>query len=386
MNKRLLCFFAILTLFPTLSQAQDARGMAIGYAATAAPLGIFGIYWNPALEAIPGGVGAWTIASGFSAFDTSNINSPILRFNPANSIQSGSNPVLHYQDYSGLFGVQYGTLSFGAIYDQNLNTNASQDSLSLLNNPVSAGKTYSLGYLNTLQQIETFIVSYAMPLPLGAFQFLSIGGSLKYHYGIYYNQTSLTGAYTQGSTDTTTYQYTSISSNSGLGLSMDLGLFAKVSDMLNVGFMMQNIQSSYNWQAQQQNYTLDSNTGQTILSGAASSVTVSQPFPYTTKLGIAIAPPDKNTYLEGEVSWVSQATQVNAATHWRIGLERYYPAGIVIRLGTFADDISGQELWTLGIGYFRSNFCVDLSGITRSIPDLENSISLGGAIDAAIRF
>ena len=86
--------------------------------------------------------------------------------------------------------------------------------------------------------------------------------------------------------------------------------------MLNVGFMMQNVQSSYNWQAQLQNYSLDPNTGRDVLSGPSSSVTISQPFPYTTKLGIAIAPPDKNTFLEGEVDWQSQTPQVNAATYW----------------------------------------------------------------------
>jgi hypothetical protein len=150
--------------------------------------------------------------------------------------------------------------------------------------------------------------------------------------------------------------------------------------MLNVGFMIQNIQSNYNWQAQQQNYTLDPNTGLDVLSGPSSSVTVNQPFPYTTKLGIAIAPPEKNTFLEGEVSWVNQNT------YWKAGLERYYPGGFVIRLGTFADAVSGQQLWTFGVGYFKSNFAIDLAGITRSVPDLQDSVALGGGIDASIHF
>jgi len=384
MNKRLLWLFLVLIFFPSALRAQDARGMAIGYAVSAAPLGIFGLYWNPALEAVPDGGGSWDIASGFSAFDTSNTNSAILRFSPANSIQSGQDPVQRLQEYSGLFGVQYGSLSFGVIYDQNLNYTASQGALALFNdrsnNAVTAGSSYNLNYLQTTQQIETFILSYAMPLPLSSFQFLSVGGSLKYHYGTQYTQTSLTGTYTQGAPSGTGYQYTEISSTSGLGLSMDLGLYAKISDMLNVGLMIQNIQSNYNWQAQQQNYTLDPTTGQDVLSGPSSSVTVVQPFPYTTKLGIAIAPPDKNTFLEAEVSWVNQTT------HWKAGMERYYPGGLVIRLGTFADDISGQQLWTFGAGYFNSNFSLDLAGITRSVPDLQDSVALGGGIDVSVRF
>ena len=382
MNKHRLLLFLALILFPTALGAQDARGMAIGYATSAAPLGIFGLYWNPALEAAPQGGGSWNIGTGFSAFDTSNINSSILRFSPLNAMQSGQDPVQRYQDYSGLFAVQYGGLSFGAVYDQNLNYNASQGSLSLFNdrsnNAIASGSSYNLNYLNTFQQIETFYLSYAMPLPLGAFQFISAAGSLKYHYGSYYTQTSLTGTYTQGST--TGYQYTETSSTSGLGLSMDFGIYAKISDMMNVGLMIQNIQSSYNWQGQQQNFTLDPNSGQDILSGPSSSVTVSQPFPYTTKLGIAIAPPQTNTFLEGEVSWVNQQT------HWKAGMERYYPGGLVIRLGTFADEISGQQLWTVGIGYFKTNLAIDLAGITRTIPDLQDSVALGGGIDVSILF
>jgi hypothetical protein len=382
MNKRHLLLAAVFLSLPLTTRAQDARAMAVGYAATAAPLGIFGIYWNPALEAVPQGNSTWNIAGGFSAFDTSNTGTPILRYSQSNAMQSGQDPVQRYQDYSGLFAIRYGGLSFGAVYDQNLNYNASQSSLSFFNdrsnNAIASGSNYNLNYLQTQQQIETFILSYAMPLPLGSFQFLSAGGSLKYHYGTQYTQTSLTGAYTQGVT--TGYQYSKITSTSGLGLSMDLGLFAKISDMMNVGFMIQNIQSSYNWQAQQQNYTLDPNTGQDVVSGSSSSVTVNQPFPYTTKLGVSIAPADKSTYLEGEVSWVNQTT------HWRGGLEKYYPGGLVVRFGTYNDDISGQQLWTFGVGFFRSNFSIDLAGITRSIPDLQDSLALGGGIDAAILF
>jgi hypothetical protein len=381
MNKRNLLLLVTLLLLPLPAHAQDARAMAVGYAATAAPLGIFGVYWNPALEAVPQGNSVWNVAAGFSAFDTSNTGTPILRFSPSNAMQSGQDPVLRYQDYSGLFAVRYGGLSFAAVHDQNLNYTASQSSLSFFNdrsnNAVAPGSSYNLNYQQTQQQIDTFILSYAMPLPLGTFQFLSAGGSLKYHYGTQYTQTTLTGTYTQGST--TGYQYSTITSTSGLGLSIDLGLYAKISDMLSLGLMIQNIQSNYNWQAQQQNYTLDQNTGQDI-AGSSSSVTVVQPFPYTTKLGASIATPDKSTFLEGEVSWVNQTT------HWKGGLEKYYPGGLVMRLGTYSDDTSGQQLWTFGLGYFKPNFSIDVSGVTRSIPDLQDSLALGGGIDAAILF
>src|SRR5258708_3936604 len=123
---RFLILFLLAALFlPSLSPAQDAHSMAIGNATTAAPMGVWGLYWNPALEAIPE-VGIWSIASGFSAFDTSNAGSPILRFTEANAAQSSSDPIQRYYQYSGILGVKYNNLSFGVLYDQELNYSASQ--------------------------------------------------------------------------------------------------------------------------------------------------------------------------------------------------------------------------------------------------------------------
>lgn len=382
MNQRRWLAFLAFLLLPTSLLAQDAHSLGIGQAATAAPMGIFGVYWNPAVEALPDS-SQWTLASGFSAFDTSNAGSPILRFNSLNAAQSTQDPIQRFQQYQGLAGVKYAGFTFGVLYDQELNYLSSQGAIALFNDraagPLSPGTSYNLNYQQTKQQIETLVLSYSMPFPLGSLPFLSVGGSLKYHDGTQYDQTVLTGTYTQGST--TGYQYTRTTSNSGLGLSIDVGLLGKVSDLLQVGLMIQNLQSSFNWQAQQQTYNLDPNTGQDIPVPGVTNVTVSQPFPYTTKLGIAIAPPEKNTYLEGEVSWVDQQT------HWRAGFERFYPEnGLTIRLGTFADDISGQQLWTFGLGYLQKSFFIDIAVVTRSIPDFQDSVALGGAVDAGLHF
>jgi hypothetical protein len=43
-------------------------------------------------------------------------------------------------------------------------------------------------------------------------------------------------------------------------------------------------------------------------------------------------------------------------------------------------------LWSFGVGFFRPNFNIDISCVTRNIPDLQDSIALGGGVDAAVRF
>jgi hypothetical protein len=218
-----------------------------------------------------------------------------------------------------------------------------------------------------------------MPFPLGSLQMFSIGGNLKYHDGLQYQQTTLNGTYSSGVT--TGYTYTKTTSTSGLGLSMDLGFYAKLTDALIAGVMLENFQSNFTWQAQQKNYTLDPITGAESPSGPVSNLNVSTPMPYATKLGLAINPPDKNMALEGEVAWSQHQTR------WRFGMERFYPeANLAVRLGTFADQVSNQQMWTFGLGYMTKTLTVDLAFLTRSLPDLQNSISLGGALDAAVRF
>ncbi|HEY5039984.1 MAG TPA: hypothetical protein VIJ93_13020, partial [bacterium] len=244
----------------------------------------------------------------------------------------------------------------------------------------SSTSPYALNYQQTTQQISNVMLSYSTPLPIGTVSLFSVGASLKYHVGLQYQQTTLTGTYQSGNSANTNYQYTRVSSTSGLGYSVDAGFFAKLTDSVQAGMMFQNLNSSFNWQAQQQSLTLDQTTGAET-AGTPSNITVAAPFPYTTKLGLVLAPPDKNTLLEGEISWVQQQT------HWRFGLEQFNPnTFFVLRLGTFFDDISNSQLWTFGLGYDKPNFNIDLSLTTRSLPDVTTSITLGGGLDAVVRF
>jgi len=144
--------------------------------------------------------------------------------------------------------------------------------------------------------------------------------------------------------------------------------------------MLQNLRSRFSWTAQQSNMTLDPATGKET-SSPAQSVTVNQPFPYTTKVSLTASPADKNILLAAEADFIG------ADTHWRFGLERYYPeAHLVVRLGTFNDSVSSSQLWSFGVGYQGPVFAAGLSFLTRSLPAIQDSIALGGALDAEVRF
>jgi hypothetical protein len=375
----------LLSTTPSLLLAQDARSFAIGGAAVGGSNGPFSIYWNPAGLSTPGGnTTGWSVSSGFSAFNTSNSNSPILRFNSQAALASGQDPTAQSLQDLGLVAVQYLAYGGGILYDHELNSTESQGAYQFFQNRQNGtiasnpGATYQLNEQQTVQDIETLILSYSTPLPLTSFQFVSAGFSLKYHYGTAFSQTSLSGSFTQGVGGSPTY--TKTNSTSGLGLSTDFGLLAKLTDALQVGVILQNLTSSFNWSAQQQTYTLDQTTGQES-AGSATNVTVSAPFPYTVKVGVLAAPTGTDTILNAEADFVDHQT------HWKVGVERYYPANnLVVRLGTFNDEVSGAQLWTIGAGFYNAKFSIDGSFVTRSLPNIQDSIALGGALSGSIRF
>ena len=371
-----------LLIFPPQLKAQDAHSLGISGAGTAAPMELFGFYSNPSLLALPGSGGTWTIGTGGSFFDTSNANSPILRFTQQNAGQSAQDPINRYQQYLGIFGVKYLNVAGGATYDQELTYHASQGSLAFLNardaGPISPGTAYNLDFLQTTQQIANFILSYSTQVPIGTFPFLAVGGSLKYHDGIQFQQTNMSGAFTQGSG--TGYQVTKTTSASGLGLSIDGGFIAKVTDSIQIGMMFQNFQSNFSWQAKQQVFALDPLTGQESLTSSFDK-TVDANFPSATKLGILAAPQDKNLAVEAEITWTQ------GVADWRFGLERWYPENhLVVRFGTFNDRVSNSQLFTFGAGYQLPTFNFDLAFLTRSLPAVQDSISFGIALDGEIRF
>jgi hypothetical protein len=127
--------------------------------------------------------------------------------------------------------------------------------------------------------------------------------------------------------------------------------------------------------------TLDPNTGLETVTGSAQNETVQANLPYITRLGMTASPQGKNIYLLGEVEWAPNQT------NWKFGLERYYPeSNMVVRFGTFYDNISQSQLWCFGWGVLTKVITIDLSFLTRSLPAVQDSIAVGGALDAEVRF
>jgi len=358
--------------------------MGMGFAMTAVPMGIYGIIWNPASLGMPAPDGrpeAWTAGAGFSAFDADNTGTPVLQYDEKEALDSGKSPARRGLDNQGLAAVRFINTAGGVVYSKSLNSSSTHSTLKFLSERGSSftDPSYDLDRTLVDRMGTDLVVGYGMPLPFGTMP-VFVGANLKYHLGLSYERTRIDGDFTPGSGVGGGFRYERFSSTSGLGLSIDFGFFGKISDSLQCGMMFENMKSDYSWKGTTRSYTLDPVTGAET-AGPAQDTTRQDPFPYAVKLGFSAAPPEKNIILAGEVEWKE------GQTRWRGGLERYYPEmRLVVRLGTYADEISNEQVWCFGGGYLGNNFVVDIAFVARSLPAIQDSIALGGAVNAAVRF
>jgi hypothetical protein len=383
--KRLSLAFLALLWFPLPLTAQDARSMGMGFATVAVPMGLYGIVWNPSFLGMPapdGRAEAWTVGAGFSALDANNTGTPILQYDDKEALDSDKSPARRGLDNQGVVAIRFINTAGGVVYGKSIYSSSSHDTLKFLKERDASftDPSYSLDQTLRDRMGTDLVVGYGTPLPFGTIP-VYVGANLKYHLGLSYEQTRLRGDFTPGSGLNSGFQYTRFNSTSGLGLSVDFGFFTKVSDTLQCGMMFENLKSDYSWKGTLRTYDLDDTTGADTPIGPPQDITLQDPFPYAIKLGISAAPPEKNIILAGEIEWKE------GKTRWRGGLERYYPeVRLVVRLGTYADEISNEQIWCFGGGYLGKNFVVDVAFVTRSLPAVQDSIALGAAVNAAFRF
>jgi hypothetical protein len=357
----------------------------MGFANTAVPMGVLGLIWNPAflgMQAPDGRPEAWTAAAGFSALDSSNTGVPILRYDLTKALDSGEDPIHRGLSNRGVAAARFMNAGGGTLYSRVVTDLSSRDTLKFLRDrdDTFTDPSYSLDRTTLDRQVSDLVVGYGMPLPFGTIP-VYIGANLKYHLGFSYSRTVLQGDFAPGTGTSGGFRYDRFSSVSGLGLSTDFGFYGKLSDALHVGMMFENLRSDFNWEATRRSYALDPTTGAETPTGPAQTVNLQEPFPYSVKLGLSAAPEGKNIVLAVEVEWKE------GETRWRGGLERYYPeVGMVVRMGTYADEVSGEQIWCFGGGILGKNFVLDAAFTTRSLPAVQDSIQLGAAANASMRF
>jgi hypothetical protein len=377
----MFCF--ILLFFINLSKAfcQDAQSYGMGDTGTGMLSGVLGLYWNPAVFAYSNTTSVQTVA-GFSAWDTSNVSTPILDFSYNTGGQVVQSSVVRNQQYLGLFGLQYQNYGGGVVYDQQLQLQANPDSLAFFQDrqsTLSQSTTYTFNYSNIQQKSENIVLSYGYQVPLQFLPYLGLGGSIKFYRGDLLDETSLQGWYSAGDVTGSNYQYTREYSTNGTGISYDIGLISKVTSSIQIGVLFKNIVSSIRWDGELQTLSLGSNGQETVTQIQDNTIITS--LPRETRVGIVLAPPGKG------IAIAAESRYQNGKSHWYFGLERSYPTShLVIRLGTFIDPVSNRRVYTGGIGYQVAFLQADIALLTEQVPNILNSQGLGGAADLTAQF
>ncbi len=381
MMKRILFILPTLLLIASGACAQDAKSFALAGCGTGTTTDAFGVYWNPAVLALRENAvkGSIQTTAGFSAWDTSNLDMSILDFSETKASQTAAETVTRAYRYHGLFAVQYRNFGGGLYYEDNGDLFANQGALDFKeqrSKRLDPGSSWILDRHEARQKMQHVFLSAAKRMG-GGMQFLALGGSIKFSQGSLYNDFLTSGTFQQGLGGGETSWF---HSEKGRGLSYDVGIWGKFTQSFQAGAVIENIRSDMKWDGTRQIYALDPTTG---MESAVSSMDEEWKtrLQRNLRIGLVIAPEGKDIILSAESRHVSHDTT------WRFGLERLYPKNKVsLRMGTFKDSISSRMLITLGGGIRIKSLALDLALLTRKLPAIMDSQSLGGAFSLGMTF
>jgi hypothetical protein len=376
-QKLLPLILSLLSLAATV-RSQDGRSVAMGGVGTALEWGPESVVWNPAslaLTARPQGI---AIALGASGYDGHNLEGASLDHTDLVAAQSGLGEVRHRQTYHGLIAGQVQSFGGGVLLDHEVDRNLTSPTASFLHNRSAnalAASAYPLDLKESDSQVETLGLSYGKPFPLGQAS-AAVGSTLKIHQGARFRQTHLSGVFQLG-------QPNGVSGNrwtsdSGSGFSVDLGVLVKPTPNLQAGFVWENLKSTFKWKTQREALALDSATGAEVVAPAAGEE-LDAPMTRATRIGIALASPDKSSTL------ATDAHHARGKTQWRFGWERYWvEKDFALRLGTYKDPVSDRRLWTGGVAYLGKRLQVQLGVAGDRWPVVQDSSAFEGGLNLGV--
>lgn len=369
------CLLAsLLSLLAMPSFAQEARSLGVGQCGTALDWGPSALVWNPAALQFSSPPKGWALSVGGTMFDATNTGDAALDFTTSSAARSSSDPVLHTQTYRGLTALQMKNVAGGILYDQDVFFQANQGALDFLSDR-SRGNLRTDPYVFSSrakeERIETLALGYAQSLPLGQMS-AALGGTLKIHQGTRFRQANMDGAFTTGVNGG--YNIEQWSAQSGSGFSWDTGILVKPSSNVQVGYFMEDVNSSFKWRAEHSVLSLDPTTG-AASSSEPEDVTITSNRPRVNRLGFTLQSQDHTSTLTGD------GVHEDGETHWHFGFERLMAQQhLAIRFGTFKDSTSDKRIWTAGLSFFGKSWALDLGAAARKFPVVQDSSGIGAGL------
>jgi hypothetical protein len=266
----------------------------------------------------------------------------------------------------------------GVLFDQDMAYEASQgavDFMAAREHGILAASPYDLSLSKNFERLESFALGFARAFPMGQAS-AAIGGAFKLHQGSRFERTSISGVFTQGAANNV--GYTRWTADSGSGFSWDFGASLKPTSGVQLGLVLENINSSFKWKTQRQNLTLDSSTA-VETSAPPVLETLEANRPKATRFAITLVSPAKDSSLTTEMR------RFRGKSLWRFGFERVWaPQHLVFRIGSFRDETSNLRVWTGGVGYLGKRVELNLGVQADRWPVVQDSSAFGGAFSVAV--
>ena len=146
-----------------------------------------------------------------------------------------------------------------------------------------------------------------------------------------------------------------------------------------MGAVIENVNSTFKWNANHQILGLDPATGmETPISSTLE--TLAAPMEHAVRFGFALISEDQGTAISAD------SRRAEGSTLWRFGYERSWaPQHLAIRLGTYRDPVSDRRVITGGAGYLGKNFKVQLAVSANHWPVVQDSSAFGAALDFSLK-
>lgn len=381
---RKVCLTFLILVGASGATAQDAKSFALAGCGTATMNDAFSVYWNPAALAVrEKHVTGAAISGGFSAWDTSNLEIPVLDVNGRKAAESGADPYRRATLYQGLFAVQHRNYGGGVYYEDSSREQSNASALDFLEArrtlSFPSGATYTPERTTGRTRAQHLVVGTGQNIPVGgAIPFLGVGASLKYTLGSLREETAMGGYFVHGVSDG--LAHTRFRSERGKGISYDAGVLAKLASGFMAGCVWENVKSKVTWEGVAETLAHDVSTGaETTVASRDEEREVA--LPRSIRIGLVLMPEGKDIQIIGE------SRRLDRKTRWRFAVERLYPQQkITVRAGILKDPATDKTDVTLGGGWFMKSLDVNAGILFRKFPAVLDSQSIGGALSASYIF
>lgn len=367
----------------------DARSLGMGGAGTAIADGASAIYWNPANLALNSGRISLLVGTGVEVSNSTLTFGDIQRLVSGADInvfrsQLETNGLNMDSQMVGGLGLSFGSLGMAGLPLGSANGVTDPGFWKvlfiLMNGEIPPAGTYTGAGNISYSLVNAYTLSYARKISLPGIP-LAVGISGKWLSGMSYGDITGEFNFTPPVADPAQNYTVTKEATNGTGMAVDLGLGMKLSSLIQVGLVFENLTGSMQWNGTttREEITGFDGSGNPIISETVVPETYQTTLPPVTRLGIAFRPPIIGLILAGDVRMASGRTTYNLGLEWPLWF-------LALRAGYASDPTAGTGMFSAGLGLNLLTFHLDFAVASPTITDYNSAKAAKFALSGGFRF